>query len=161
MSYDLVYSEALVKSAVARFWRRSIGLRFSIILSGYIVWVVWQWQRGDHSWVVGAEGTVALFGVAITAAVYVAQYRNAMRKFRHLKDGRATMRFVDGGFRFETAESFAELSWKAITDVWQYPHFWLLIYGRAHFSTLPLASLDDQARKTILDNVVAAGGRIR
>ncbi len=36
-----------------------------------------------------------------------------------------------------------------ITEVWRFPRFWLILYSRSQFSTLPLDCLDEETQDFI------------
>jgi hypothetical protein len=48
-----------------------------------------------------------------------------------------------------------------VTAVRCFPEFWLMLFSRAQFVTLPLADLDIEARELILDRVKSHGGNVR
>lgn len=48
----------------------------------------------------------------------------------------------------------------AITEIWQFPDYWLLFFSRAQFITLPLADLDPEAQELILDRAKSHGAKV-
>ncbi len=161
MIYALVYDEPQVLKAVGRFWRRVVGLRFLLAMVAMLGFFVYALVRGDRSWYVGATGTVLVFASAMITGVYFMQRRRAVTALHRLDDGRATMVISQEGLRFETAKSHSDLSWNVVTEVWRYPDMWLLVYGRAAFSTLPLEQFDAAGLAAIADGVTRAGGKLR
>ena len=72
----------------------------------------------------------------------------------------ATFEVGDDRFRITSDVGSSELLWSTITEVWQFPEFWLLFFSRAPFITLPLADLDNEARELILSRATSHGAKI-
>jgi hypothetical protein len=52
------------------------------------------------------------------------------------------------------------LKWEAIKEVWGFQGFWLLLFSKAHFATIPLDDLSDEMRSYVLERVKRSGGRV-
>lgn len=160
LSTTLEYSEALVREAVRAFWRRTVGVGFVValtLLAGSLAVLLWH---GDRSWFVGAIGAFLLFGLAFAALVYTVHLRNALAKFRGMGPPVATLELADDTFTVASGLGRSSLPWSAVTEVWRYPTFWLLLFSKSQFITLPLASLPADAQTFILARVAAAGGKV-
>ena len=75
----LIYSEALLRHAVFAFWRRSVGVGFSLRSCCALGLGVLVARHG--SWIVGTLAAVLVLGIAFVTVVYVVHYRNSLRKF--------------------------------------------------------------------------------
>ena len=157
---QLNFTARLVRSAVIRFWRRSVGWKFVGALLLLVVILASALKNGDRSWYVGVLGTVTLLAFLVVAVGYFAQYHRAMGAFRRLAEGSATFEPTEQGFRIESAIGYSDLSWGSIREVWRYPDMWLLVFSRNMFSTLPLSGIDLQTQNQILTAVRSAGGRV-
>jgi len=63
-------------------------------------------------------------------------------------------------FRLSNEEAVTVLPWSTITELWRFERFWLIFYSPAQFNILPLASVDEDARNFIADQVQRHGGRL-
>jgi hypothetical protein len=156
----LMYSEALVRRAIFQFWRRTVGWGFPIALLICAVGVVSMLMRGDKSWLVGLVGAVFVLGVAIFVQLYLSHYRNSMAKFRALQNARASLSLDSATFTLTSSEGSSTIPWKTVSEIWKFEEFWLLLFSKAQFVTLPLESLTDEMRSIISDRVREAGGKV-
>ena len=83
-STTLTCDESLIREAVFRFWRRTVGWRFPIALAVVAVSLGTLLLGGDRSWFVGVEASVLVLVIGFVVALYAVHYRNAMAKFRGL-----------------------------------------------------------------------------
>jgi len=161
MEAILEYDERLLRRAAFAFWRRTTGLRtlvaaaISAIALGYLV------CAGNRSWVVGMLGTGLAIAFLLMVAVYQVHYRRAIAKFRAMGEPRAMLRADDAGFTLSSSIGTSTLPWSAISEVWQFPGFWLLLFSRSQFSTLPTDNISPEMQELIVSRVAAAGGKIR
>ncbi len=156
----LTYTEPLVRKAVFAFWRRTVGIGFFIalgLLSCSLILLIWQ---GDRSWVVGALGAFLVFGLGFALLVYVVHFRNALAKFRGMGAPTATLLVDDASFTMASGLGSTTLQWSAVTEVWRFPSFWLVLFSKAQFVTFPLASVTADTQSFILKRVAAAGGKV-
>ncbi len=156
----LEYSEPLVRAAVFAFWRRSVGVGFFIALSLIIFSLSFLIWHGDRSWVVGALGAVFLLALTFAFLVYFVHLRNSLAKFRAMGAPVATLSFDDASFTMSSGLGSTSLRWSAVTELWRYPSFWLLLFSKAQFVTIPLATVSPEARAFMLSRVAAVGGKI-
>lgn len=160
MQVKLHYSESLVRSAVAAFWWRTVGLKFVlafVVLTGGVGYLL---LAGDRSWIVGALGAALGFGLALVTAIYVVHLRGSLQRFRRMKAKEATLVAGSDTLLLASDVGSSELRWSAVADVWRFERFWLLFFSRAQFVTLPLADLDASAQEFIAERVRNHGGTI-
>ena len=156
----LEYTEPLLREAVFAFWRRTVGVGFFVALAlllGALAFLVWQ---GDRSWFVGALGAFLVFGLGFAFVVYFVHLRNTLAKFRAMGAPIATLALEDTSFTMSSGLGSTSLQWSAVTELWRYSSFWLLLFSKAQFVTVPLASVPAAAQDFILSRVSAAGGRV-
>ena len=72
----------------------------------------------------------------------------------------ATLSLDDASFTMSSGLGSASLKWSSVTEVWRFPSFWLVLFSKAQFVTLPLASVTAEAQAFILSRVSAAGGKV-
>ncbi len=156
----LEYTEPLLREAVFAFWRRTVGVGFFIALAlllGSLAFLVW---RGDRSWFVGALGAFFILGLGFAFVVYFVHLRNALAKFRGMGAPIATLSLDDASFSMSSGLGSTSLQWSAVTEVWRFRSFWLLLFSKAQFVTVPLATVSAEAQAFILSRVSAAGGKV-
>lgn len=156
----LQYSEALIRKAVGAFWQRTFGWRFVIAIGLVLVSLLIGLRLGDRSWWIGVSGTAACVGIAFGITFYVAQYRGSLARLRAMKVPEARFEAGEERFRITSDLGSSEMPWSIITEVWQFPGFWLLMFTRAQFITLPLEHVPKEARRLILERVRASGGKV-
>jgi YcxB-like protein len=158
--FKLHYSEPLIRSAVWAFWRRVTGWRYFVAIALVLGSFIYSVSSGDRSWWVGVSASILCLAVIFAVALYVIHYRGAIIRFRRMQSPEATFEAGDDRFRVTSDVGSSELSWSTITEVWQFPEFWLLFLSRAQFITLPLADLDSEARKLILSRAKLHGAKV-
>lgn len=161
MDYEttLEYSLPLLREAVAGFWWRSVGVGMLIALAVCAGMLAFLLAQGDRSWVVGLLGASTVMGAAISLAIYVVHYRNAVQKFRDMGVPRATFKASVDSFTVSSDVATSTLPWSAITQVWKFKNCWLLLFSKAQFMTFPLASVSQDLQSFVLARVAAAGGK--
>ena len=154
--YLLRFSPALVRRAVLGFWWRTVGfgyplaLMLSALCVGFLAW------QGDRSWVIGFVAAVLVLGIVVPIALLCTHYRQAFAKLRGMKTPEARIAVGEAGLTVTSDLARSEIPWSTITEVWRFPDFWLLVFSRSQFMTIPLASLPADVRGRI-----AAGGKVR
>jgi drug/metabolite transporter (DMT)-like permease len=155
----LEYSVPLLREAVAGFWRRSVGVGMLIALAVCAGMLGVLLVQGDRSWVVGLLGAVVTLGAAFVVAIYAVHYRNAIQKLRDMGSPRATFRASDSSFTVSSDLATSTVPWSTVTQIWKFKNCWLLLFSKAQFMTLPLASVPQDMQAFVLARVAAAGGR--
>ncbi len=149
----LHYTEPLLREAVRFFVCRSImrglGLRFFFALAVVAAAAVYLILHGDRSWFVGVFGSLLAFAGLFFVFIYLAHSRNTVGRFRQMRVPEATLSCNEDQFTLTSELGSATMPWSSITEVWQHPRFWLILFSRSQFSTLPLDCLDDETRAFI------------
>jgi YcxB-like protein len=156
----LHYSEKLVRNAVKAFWWRRTGWGYlfsTALLFAATAYAVW---RGNRSWWVPFSGAILVFGILVAAALFIVHYRRSVGNLRRMKTPEALLELDDEHFAIRSDLGSSKLLWNAITEVWRFPTFWLLLLSHAQFLTVPTADLDSTAQEWILTRVSRAGARI-
>jgi hypothetical protein len=161
METILHFNEPLLRRAVFAFWRRSLGVGILVAISVGTSYLVFKVANGTPSWIDGA--LAAVIGMAIVIAVGGGgmHYRNSMRKFREMNAPQATFRADPSTFTLTSSIGTATFQWSTIKELWQFDEFWLLLFSQAQFSTLPTADLPAEMQTFIVEQVRAAGGKVR
>ncbi|MGM9482511.1 YcxB family protein [Roseateles sp. NT4] len=157
---SLTFSDSLVRKATFAFWRRTVGVGFPLVLAVLAAYVVWLGANGDRSWGVGALGAAVSIGVVFSAALYVLHYRNGRQKLRDMGRPMAEIAADDEGFTVSSGMGSSTLKWSAVQAVWRFEGFWLVLFSKAHFMTLPLGELAPEMQAYILERVTASGGKV-
>lgn len=157
----LVYSQSLLLRAVWRFWWRTVSLRFLIpgVLMATVLAI--ELADGNRSWMVGMLGSALVLGAIFPLAIFVAHYRNALHSWQAMGEPRARFVASDRTFKLSTGAGISTLPWTSVREVWQFQDFWLVLFSRAQFATLPLAGVTPEVRAFMVERVQAAGGKIR
>jgi YcxB-like protein len=149
----LRYSEPLLREAVRAFVFRTIirgfGLRFFVACAMVGCCIAYLLAHGDRSWVVGALASTLLFVGVFFLIIYRAHYCNTVGRYRQMRVPEASLAYTEEQFTLTSEMGSATLPWSAITEVWRYPRFWLILFSRSQFSTLPIDCLDAETRAFI------------
>jgi hypothetical protein len=159
-SATLKYDEHLVNRAVRSYWRRSLGLSVLVGVPLICIFLAIQVASGDRSWYVGLLAGAAILGVGMPILVYWVHYRNSMAKFRDMKQPVATFVADEESFTLASDHGSSTLKWEAIKEIWAFQGFWLLLFSKAHFATIPLEGLSEEMRAYIVEKVKRGGGRV-
>ena len=159
-STTLRYTDALVRTAVFAFWRRTVGLGFPVVVALLAAYLAFQFWNGDRGWIVGAGAALCVLGLVMAGMVYLVHLRASMAKFRALGDTSSTLIIDQAGITMSSTLGSSVVPWSGIAEVWQFPAFWLLLFSKSQFVTLPLEHLPEAMRTTILERVAAAGGKV-
>ena len=162
MKYEisLKYSKKLVQQAVIAYWKKSIGLPLPIvcilmtIFGGYLLF------KGSHSLLAVAILTSTAIGFAIILSAYIVHYKNSMNKLNKMGIPEAILIAEDDCFTITTSKSSSINQWSVVKEAWCYDDFWLLLFSKAHFITIPLDNMPSEAKLYIIKQIKDAGGRI-
>jgi hypothetical protein len=155
----LEYSVPLLREAVAGFWRRSVGVATLVALAVCAGMLGVLLAQGDRSWIVGLLGSVVALGTAFVVAIYAVHYRNAVQKLHEMGSPRATFKATDSSFTVSSDLATATVPWPTVTHIWKFKNCWLLLFSKAQFMTLPLASVPPDMQAFVLARVAATGGK--
>lgn len=159
-SATLKYDESLVNRAVRSYCRRSLGIGVLLgvpLLCSLLVLCI---AEGDRSWYVGLLAGAVLLGIGMPILVYWVHYRNSMAKFRDMKEPVAAFLADEHSFTLSSDRGSSTLKWEAIKEIWRFDGFWLLLFSKAHFATIPLDGVSDEMRAYVLDRVRRSGGSV-
>ena len=154
----LTYSTELLHRAVRAYWWRATGwtMRLGIlVLGGLFVTAI---VSGDRSWLIGVLGLAFIIATWLTANVYFAHRSNSLAKLRNMGAPTAVFIASEDSFSFISGAGSSTLPWSSVVEVWRFDGFWLLLFSKAQFVTLPLASLPQELQAFVLERVRAAGG---
>jgi hypothetical protein len=160
MLTTLRYSEALVRSAVAAFWWRTVGWKLVLAFLAVAACLGYMLAVGNRSWFVGATGAVLVLGLALLGTLYFVHLRSSLGRFHRMKTKEATLKADSNKLTLASDVGASELEWSAVSAVWRFEEFWLLFFSRAQFVTLPLADVDAKAREFIVERVRTNGGSV-
>lgn len=156
----LKYDQHLVSRAVRSYWRRSLGLSVLVGVPLICMFLAIQVASGDRSWHMGLLAGAAMLGIGMPILVYWVHYRNSMAKLRDMKEPVATFLAEEESFTLASDHGSSTLRWEAIKEVWGFDGFWLLLFSKAHFATIPLEGLTDEMRAYVLEKVKQGGGNV-
>lgn len=149
----LRYSEPLLRLAVRSFVFRAITRQFGTalflaiaVLCGLTIYLLAQ---NDRSWLVGFLSATILFAAAFIVAVFLSHYRHTIGLFRQMRSPEATLAYDEQLFTLTSELGSTTMPWSAITEVWRYPRYWLLIFSPSQFVTLPIDCLDQDTKDFI------------
>jgi hypothetical protein len=156
----LIYSESIIRQAVFSFWRRTVGVSFVLMLLAMIAWFIFLLARSDRSWLLGVTGTIIAIGFLMSVSIYFVHFRNSMSKFREMGNPKANLRLEELTFTLASDIGESTMQWSVVKELWQFENVWLLLFSKAHFSTLPLENLSEEVRSFIVERVLASGGKV-
>ena len=154
------YTESLLRRAVFAFWWRTVGVGFFLTMAVLAGSLVFLFGQGNRSWMAGAIGTVLLLALVFAAMVYFVHLRNTLGKFRAMGALSATVEVGESSFAMSSGLGSASVGWSAVTELWQFESFWLLLFSKAQFVTFPLASIPAETQLFIVSRVKAAGAKV-
>ena len=161
-STTLIYSQSLLKRAVLSFWWRNVGTSYLVAVLVITSSLVYSLLGGNRSWYVGALATILAFAILFIFALYYVHYHNTINKFKTM--GSETIQFTveEDMFSFSSSKgSMVTLSWSNVTEIWQFETYWLMLFSKAQFSTLPLSAISSEMQSFIVKCIENAGGKIK
>jgi hypothetical protein len=156
----LHYDQHLLRQAVLRFWWRVVGIRLVIAMVVMAAGLAWLVSHGDRSWFVGVIATVLALAVTVIVAIYFVHYRSAMRRFKNMGEPEGTLTVSETSLTISTGAGSSTIPWTAVTELWQFPAFWLMFFSKSQFVTLPLADFTPETKAFVLEHLQATGVRI-
>ena len=157
----LSYDRTLIRQAVASFCWRVVGLRYLVALvlvAGPLAFLV---RGGNASWWVGVlAGGVLALGVVFPVALYAIHYRHSLVRLDAMGAPLGTLEASEASLSLSSGAGITTLPWSAVSEVWRFESYWLLLFSKSQFVTLPLADLSPEAAEFIRARVLAAGGKV-
>jgi len=130
---------------VFAFWRKTVGVRFPLVLAITAAAWIWLLQSGERTIFVGVIGTVLFFGFAFVIAIYFIHYSNSIKKLRQMNPPEARVQLSDVGISVISTLGSAQFPWSSFTELAQYPTFWILFLSKSQYMVLPIESLPGNA----------------
>ncbi len=159
-SIRLHYTEEIIRTAVARLWWRTLGLRFIVAFLLVGVSLAGLTAAGDRSRVSSALVAVLILATIFAAALYAVHYRSSMGRFRRMRVPEATLEIGEESFRVTSDVGSSEIAWGVVSEIWVFPEVLLVFIARAQFITIPRADVDADICRSILDAARAHHARI-
>jgi len=156
----LSYDRTLIRQAVASFCWRVVGLRYLVALvlvAGSLVFLV---RGGNASWWVGVLAGVLALGVVFPVALYAIHYRHSLLRLDAMGAPLGTLEASEASLSLSSGAGITTLPWSAVSEVWRFESYWLLLLSKSQFVTLPLADLSPETAEFIRIRVLAAGGNV-
>ncbi len=160
MQTTVTYSEALIRRAIFRFWRRFIGWHgFAAIAvaSALCGWAVF-WQA--EKWITYGSLVLWLLLLSTSVGVYVVYLRRSLATFRRMNDPTVEVTIADDEFRLKSSLVDSSVKWRAIETIWRFPEAWLLFVGKNVFMTLPIDAISMEDRELMCAKVKDNGGQV-
>ena len=153
----VTFSEPLLRQVVRSFfWRRlSEYLDWSVFAALAVVCgaLAWSLLQGERSWFVGVLGSVLAVCPFLIVAAYVVHYRHTVARFRQKKNQTVTFQFSDTDFTVTSELGSATVPWTSVTEIWEFPRFWLLFIVKPQFVTLPIEGASEELLSFIRSKV--------
>ena len=92
---------------------------------------------------------LGLFVSMFLVMIYVVHYRNSIGRFRRMRTPQATFSYDEEQFTLASELGSATMPWSAISEIWCFSRFWLLLFSPVQFVTLPLDDLDEETQAFI------------
>jgi YcxB-like protein len=157
---QLVFTEPLLRRVVRCYRWRRWGRMYAILIPLAVAWLAWLAIYDQDRYMTGfvAALTILLISTAIGAGV--ALRIQLLRNFRKLGGAPTQFRAEASTFTISSPISTQTWAWSIVTEIWRFPDFWLLMFGRSNFITLPVASTSEELRAFVAERVQAAGGKV-
>jgi YcxB-like protein len=155
-SFDLEYSKTLVKRAVFFFCRKTIGVTFLVVILLTFGVSLFQIHNGSTSWTFWGGIVVSLMGALFSLALFLGHYRNSMARFNKIGEKKAQMTLTDQNITFTSSAGNVSFPWAAIYDIWKADDFWLILFSKNNFMTLPLKNVPAEAQNLLLQKTSKA-----
>jgi hypothetical protein len=154
-SYNLTleYNKELIKKSVLFFWWKTTGFLFFFAMFITFVSFVFLLLSGNSSWITGLIGTVLFFAVLIVTLLFYSHYINGMKKLKSMGQPIAQITLRDHDFTITSGAGTNILPWSSVTEIWKSETFWLLLFAKNSFFTLPLQNVPKETQDFILSKI--------
>jgi len=157
----LHYTEPLMRRVVFAFWFRTVGIVFPLVLILAAALIGLATFLYGMNWYLAVLSAVVILGTLLIAVIFAAHYRHTLERFRKLNAPRATLSVDNERFTVTSDLGSSTMTWRAVTELWCFPEFWLILFSKAQFVTLPLSGISAEMRKFIREQVQLAGGKVQ
>ena len=154
------YSDKLIRSAARQFLIRYVRRDF-VLATVAAFFSIGLWLLFEVDWKMPFG--LLLLALALILIVFTSGFRYtqlSLTKFRSLKDPTSLWRFTPEYISAKTELGSSEFRWEVVTEIWRYPEFWLLHFGHAGYSVLPVAALSEELQSFIVAELRRHGGKI-
>jgi hypothetical protein len=158
--YSITYTEALLKTAVYRYFQVILGLWFPLLLVAVGAIVIYLAWMGERSWKVGAIGALVFVITVIIGTLFVDCLRRAKASAVELAQAKVELGIGNEGLSFQSPLGTAQIPWRKIKGFHDFGRIILLQFRQGGYSSIPVASLDPEGIEAIKTNIRQAGGRI-
>ncbi len=157
----LHYTESLMRRVVFAFWRRTVGVLFPLVLLAMAALIAIGASLYGMNWYLVVLAAVVILGTLLVIAIFVTHYRHTLGRFRRLKSPSATLSVNRELFTVTSDLGSSTLKWHAVTELWRFPEFWLVMLSKAQFVTLPLSGIPAEMQQFIRERAQLAGGKVQ
>ncbi len=102
-----------------------------------------------------------LIGIIFPVLLYRVHYQNVMARLRQMGAPKAKLILNENNFTLSSDAGSSTIPWSLVEAIWQFETFWLLLFSKAQFSTLPMQTVNSEQKTFIIDHVIAAGGKVK
>jgi hypothetical protein len=155
----LKYDAPLIVRAVRSYWRRSLGWSTLLGVPALCAYLAYLVMSGDRSWRLGLAIGAAAVGVLMPFLVYRVHFRNSMAKLQQMRSPSAVLDVEQDSFTVTSDIGASTLRWDTVKELWRFDEYWLFLFSRAHFMTIPLVDVSADMRAFIRERVTANGGK--
>lgn len=146
----LSYNDELIRRAVFSFWLRGVGWKVLLTLAVLVLVLALEIGAGNQSWLIGAFGTLLFVAVAFLMLIYLGHLHQSLQKFRALRNPRALFVAEADSFSLTSDIGSSTMKWDSVYAIWKFNDYWLMLFSRNQFVTLPLADIPEPMREFIL-----------
>lgn len=109
------------------------------------------------NWFLAVLAAVVILGTLLVIAILVTHYRHTRGRFRRLESPSAMLTLNCEQFTVTSEIDSSTMNWRAVSETWCFPEFWLVMLSKAQFVTLPLSGIPVEMQQFIRDRVAEAG----
>ena len=153
----------LLKHAMRRHCLRTFGPKslFGAAVAFNGICALLLHYSGYNSWLSAFSAAACVIFTALGIRVYAMNMRHITKKFHDLGTP-AEVTFIAEANQFSAHSKAGGMTmpWHSITELRRYADYWLLMFSKAQFITLPTEHLSEQAQTFITERITTHGGKI-
>lgn len=157
----LHYSKPLMRRVVFAFWRRTVGIAFPLVLVVLATLIMVCAGLYGMNWFLTLLAAVVILGTLLIFVIFVTHYRHLMARFGKLESPNATLVVSSEQFTVTSDLGSSTMTWRTISEIWCFPEFWLVMFSKSQFMTLPLSGISTEVQQFIREQVEKAGGSVQ
>ena len=151
----LTYTEELTKKSVLYYCWSVTGRLFILALILLVLSLAFLLQYDGSSLVTTLVTFTLIWVPAFLGFLYYVSLKRALTKFRNLPDGKALFGMTADHFSLKVGGASTDLPWTAISRVYQYQDFWIIMLRPRGYFTLPTHNLMPEDKTYILSRIVS------